>query len=430
MKIAIVGAGAIGCLYGAYLSRQNEVAFICRRRKVADSINHNGIVVYEPDGSKETFQTNVSAFVSGECREPMDLVIIIVKGADTETAVTSNMGMIDDHTMVMTLQNGAGNDGIIAKYIPMERIIIGTTRHNVVNLDNGNIRHSGGGATYIGSNIEGTQLEYIAELFREAGFETIVSENIQQILWSKLFVNLSINAFTAITKTQIGTLIDNRYAWFFAEKMICEAIDVAEAEGMHFSYRDTLNAVHDICETVSTGFSSMSQDVMNCRTTEIDVINGFVVKRAQAHNVPAPYNQFVVNLIHAIENTYHTQKKDMEKYAQDEVIIHSGDMCDCVYKVMQGSVSLYTDYQTEKEYLFGVYAADRFFGECSCLSNQPNLFTVVANEDTIVMRIPKDEVHNYISVNPLNAESMLKDLSRQTAMLVKNIEMVKGEKAG
>ena len=105
-------------------------------------------------------------------------------------------------------------------------------------------------------------------------------------------------------------------------------------------------------------------------------------------------------------------------------------MCDCVYKVMQGSVSLYTDYQTEKEYLFGVYATDRFFGECSCLSNQPNLFTVVANEDTIVMRIPKDEVHNYISVNPLNAESMLKDLSRQTAMLVKNIEMVKGEKAG
>lgn len=148
-------------------------------------------------------------------------------------------------------------------------------------------------------------IQEVAGAMREAGFEIDVSEDIQRIIWSKLFINLSVNTFTAITKTPIGTMINNEYAWFFAEKLVCEAIDVAEAEGQHFSYRTVLNAVHQLCEKVSGGFSSMSQDVMNGRKTEIDVINGFVVERAKVHNVPTPYNHFVRNPLHA-EDMLHT----------------------------------------------------------------------------------------------------------------------------
>ena len=424
MKIAIIGSGAIGCLYGAYLSRNNDIYMLCRREKVRDSINKNGITVFKKDGGKEVFKDNIKAYVSGECDEIMNLVIVIVKTYDTDTSLETNLKLIGDKTMVMTMQNGGGNDLVLNKYVPMERIIISTTRHNAINLDNGNIYHSGGGETYIGSNIKGINLEHIAKEFIDAGFETIVSDDIQRIIWSKLFVNLSANSFTAITKAKIGHMIDNDNSWFFAQKIICEAIDVARALGLDFSYDEVLKSVHELCEKVSTGLTSMSQDVMNCRKTEIDSINGFVVSTAKLHNLSAPYNEFVCNLVHAIEHTYKIQEMEMEKYHRDDIIIRQGDKSDYVYKVMHGSVSLYSDYASCKEYLFGVYAKDRFFGEYSCFTNQSNLFTVVANEDTIVMKIAKQDIHQYISINPQNAESMIRDLSRQTAMLLKNVEMI------
>lgn len=257
--------------------------------------------------------------------------------------------------------------------------------------------------------------------------ETIVSDDIQRIIWSKLFVNLSINSFTAITKSPIGSMIDNVHSWFFAEKLICEAIDVAEAEGQHFSYLEVLDSVHKTCETVSTGFSSMSQDIMNCRKTEIDVINGFVVDRANAHNVPAPYNTFVRNLIHAIENTYKEQIKPQVKYLQHETVIEQGKVCDCIYKVMQGSVTLYIDKGLETEYLIGAYSEGKCFGQYSCLSGRPNPFTAVADVDSVIMEIPKSDVHNYISINPKNAEEMLTDMSKQMALMSKHIEMLRKE---
>lgn len=424
MKIAILGSGAIGCLYGAYLSKSNDVHMICRRQKVVDAINKDGLVVFEPDGSKAAYPM-VQVSLSGECEADIDLILVIVKAADTESAMEANRNIIKDHTMIMTLQNGGGNDLKLAKFVPMDRIIIGTTRHNAVNLDNGNIRHSGSGATYIGSNDKGTDLGEIARIFNEAGLETIVSDDIQRLIWSKLFFNLSANTFTAITKAPFGTLINDDYAWSFAKKLVGEAIEVADAEGLHFSRREVLDYIHSTCEAVATGFSSMSQDVMNCRKTEIDAINGFVVERAKAHNIPALYNTFVRDLIHSIENMYKEQIKPQIKYETDQVILRQGERNACLYKVMQGSVSIYNDYGTEDEYLIGVCGQDKCFGEYGCFSGNPGTYTVVANEDTIVMEIPKSELHHYISINPKNAEEIFGSMTKQIAMLSKNIEMLR-----
>lgn len=426
MKIAILGSGAIGCLYGAYLSKNNDVYMICRRQKVMDAINKDGITVFEPDGSKVSYP-NVKACLSGECDADIDLIFVIVKAFDTENAMEINRNIIKDNTMVITLQNGGGNDLKLAKFVPMDRVIIGTTRHNAVNLDNGNIRHSGSGATCIGSNIKGKELEEIARTFEEAGLETIVDDDIQRIIWSKLFLNLSANTFTAITKAPFGTLISDDYAWSFAKKLIGEAIEVAEAEGLHFSYQEVLDHVHSSCEAVATGFSSMSQDVMNCRKTEIDAINGFVVDRANAHNVPATYNTFVRDLIHSIENTYKEQIKPQIKYLTDQVILRQGERNDCLYKIMQGSVSIYNDHGTENEYLIGISTQDKCFGEYGCFSGNPSTYTVVANEDTIVMEIPKSDLHHFISLNPKNAEEIFGSMAKQIAMLSKNIEMLRNE---
>ncbi len=309
MKVVIIGSGAMGCLYGAYLSKNNEVVMLDSYEPQVEALNTNGITVLEEDGKEYNYK-NIKAFKSGEYHEAADLVIVFVKSTFTEDALHDNKSLFANHTLVMTLQNGAGNDRKIAKYVAKKNIVIGTSKHNSVNMGNGKIRHSGTGETTIGSNLDSKKpLETIEKLLSESGFKTEITDDIQRIIWSKLFVNLSINTFTAITRSPIGSMIDNKYAWDFAEKMICEAVDVAEADGTHFSYMEVLNMVHHVCEDAGKGYSSMSQDVMNCRRTEIDAINGAIVEQAKMYNVPVPYNSLIVDLIHAIEGAYKYQTK-------------------------------------------------------------------------------------------------------------------------
>lgn len=309
MKIVIIGAGAMGCLYGSYLSRKHEVIMLDSYQPQVDSINAHGITVLEEDGTEQHFDS-VKAYLSGDYSETADLIIVFVKSTFTEDALQINKKLFGDNTLVMTLQNGAGNDRKIEKYVNKKNIIIGTSKHNSVNMGDGKVRHSGHGVTTIGSNIQGNKnLEKIREVLEEGNFDAEVTDDIQRIIWSKLFVNLSINTFTAITRSPIGSMIDNKYAWDFAEKMICEAVDVAEADGTHFSYMEVLNMVHHVCEDAGKGYSSMSQDVMNCRRTEIDAINGAIVEQAKLYNVPVPYNSLIVDLIHAIEGAYKYHKE-------------------------------------------------------------------------------------------------------------------------
>lgn len=423
MKIAIIGSGAIGCLYGAYLSKSNDVYMICRRQQTSDSIKRDGLTLYEPDKTCQVYK-NVRAFVSGECREIMDLVIIIVKTSDTRASIESNMAMIGENTLVMTLQNGGGNDEKLSEFVPMDRIILGTTRHNSVNLGNGMVRHSGSGETYIGGNVDSKGLSAVADAFNESGIETIVSDDIARIIWSKLFVNLSINTFTAITKAPIGFLIDNDYSWFYPEKLIREAIDIAAAEGISFDPDEVLSQLRGICEKVATGFSSMSQDVMNARLTEVDSINGYVVERGKAHGISVAYNEFVVNLIHAIEHSYKMQTRILKKFKIDEIVLQQGAANSCLYRVLQGSVACYMYFGTDKEYLVSVCGVGHCFGEYSAMSGNPNPYTVVANEDTIILEIPKSDIHNYLAMNPKNSMDVIKSMSRQIAVATKHIELL------
>lgn len=308
MKIVIIGAGAMGCLYGAYLSEKNEVTMLDVYEPQVDAINKNGITIVEPDGTERQYK-KVCAMKSGTCESVADLVVVFVKSIYSENALEENKALFGPDTVVMTLQNGAGNDRKIAKYVSRENIVIGTSKHNSINLGNGKVSHTGAGITTIGSNLGRIEaLSKIEEVLSQSGFETEVSDDIQRIIWSKLFVNLSINTFTAITRAPIGFMIENQYAWDFAEKMICEAVDVAEADGTHFSYMEVLNMVHHVCENLEKGYSSMYQDVTRGIPTEIDAINGAIVQQAKLYNVPAPYNTLIVDLIHAIEGAYRYQK--------------------------------------------------------------------------------------------------------------------------
>lgn len=303
MNIVVIGAGAMGCLYGGYLSKHNNVMMLDSYKPQVDAINNNGVTVNEDDGSVNHFD-NIKACLSGEYNKKADLVIIFVKAAYTEESLNENKELFKEDTLVMTLQNGFGNDEVIEKFVNKENIIIGTSKHNSINLGNGCVKHSGNGETTIGSLVNNTHLQEIKNILQEAGFKAEISDNINHLIWSKLFVNLSCNPFTAIVNAPIKSLIENEYTWDYATKVVSEAIDVAKADGEEFDKEEILNKLHELCVDAGNGYTSMSQDVRKQLKTEIDTINGAVVKKGKQYGIPTPYNSLVVDLLHSIEATY------------------------------------------------------------------------------------------------------------------------------
>lgn len=303
MKIVIIGAGAMGCLYGGYLSKNNEVILLDKYKPQVDAINENGITINEDDGKVNHFK-NVKAFLSGTYKDKVDLVIVFVKAAYTKETLNENKELFKDNTLVITLQNGFGNDEIIKEYVKKENIIIGTSKHNSINLGKGCVKHSGNGYTTIGSLYNNEYLEEIKNLLSDAGFKAEVSDNINHLIWAKLFINLSCNPFTSIVNGPIKSLIEDEYTWDYAKKVVCEAIDVAKADGEEFDKQEVLDNLYKLCVDAGNGYTSMSQDVKNKAKTEIDTINGAVVNKGKKYGIDTPYNSLIVDLIHSIEAAY------------------------------------------------------------------------------------------------------------------------------
>ena len=193
MKIAVLGSGAMGCYFGGYLSEKNEVIFIDKLDSVVDSINQNGVRIEEVDGEEKIF-LNVKAYKSGTCPEKVDLVIVLVKTTYTEETLIENRELFLTDTKVITLQNGAGNDRKIAKFVDSRQIVIGTTTNNCVNLGLGHIRHSGMGKTIFGSN-EGNM---------ENSNDSLICIEISNIIKEREIFNINI-----ISNSQTGRGIIN-----------------------------------------------------------------------------------------------------------------------------------------------------------------------------------------------------------------------------
>ena len=302
MKIAIIGDGALGCLFSSKLSQKNDVILMTYTQEKANIINAKGLQE-EKSNHEISVYNHLKAYASGTYNKPVDIVLILVKAVQTAEALKQNLDLIGEKTLVLTLQNGLGNYETISKYIKDTQLILGTTNHNSVSLDTGKFFHSGVGITSIGSHaVPVTELKKICDLFSESGFECTIVDNIGYLLWKKLFVNLAINSFTYITLTPMGFISENDNAVKVIEEIIFEATKVANAEGYDFKAAEMVSFVKDVAKAHPMGYSSMSQDRKRGFRTEIDFINGAVVKLAQKHNIPTPYNKLIVDIVHAIED--------------------------------------------------------------------------------------------------------------------------------
>jgi len=300
MKIAILGAGAMGGLYGAYLSQRNDVTLIDTNPAIVQKINESGLELRTKDGAATTYRpTAVLAPYSGV---PADLVIVFTKSLHTHAALSQNKALLGVNTYILTLQNGSGHESALLQFADASKVLIGTTQHNADMPEPGVLNHKGVGATYIGS-LDGdtSRITHIGEVFNTCGLETIISDNVQQVVWNKLFTNVSISALTAVFQMPLGGITSNPRAWAICQRLIKEAIDVANAMGLDFDYGQKVAEVQSIGINNPGGLTSIYLDVTNGRKTEVDTISGSVVSAGQKYNIPTPSHQFVVDYIKAKE---------------------------------------------------------------------------------------------------------------------------------
>ena len=305
MKIAVLGAGAMGSLYGAYLAQQEEVTLFDVYQPLVDTINQQGVtVIFE---GKQTVYP-VKAQLSGSHAPVQDLVIVFVKGDYTRQTLEQNRGLIDEHTLVLSLQNGGGNEENILPFVKKEQIFQGVTRINSQSEGLGVTHPAGKGVTIVGSSFGQPlpQVQKIVDVFEKNGLWCEASTDIHKTIWEKLCDNLTINALSTLLTTRVGYVRENAHVRQVAESLLKEAVAVANALGIGLEYAHVHDRVMELATTARTGHTSMWQDMRAGRKTEIDRINGYIVASGEKTGVPTPCNRMLVQLIHALEEKTQT----------------------------------------------------------------------------------------------------------------------------
>jgi 2-dehydropantoate 2-reductase len=303
MKTVIMGAGAMGSLFGGLLALSGEEVWLVDiREDHIQALVSTGLTV-EEGGKKQRIPVHATKEVASIGKA--DLILFFVKAYHTEKAVSDALVLQKEDTVFLTLQNGLGNEEAICKRVDPRKVVLGVTNHGATFLGPGRIRHAGWGKTYIGE-LDGkvtARVTQLAQVFTQAGIETEVSSNIQSLVWNKLFINVGINPVAALTGLKNGHLLDYPETLRLMEALVSEAVAVARKKGILIE-GNPIEKVKAVAEATRENRCSMGQDFDNRRKTEIDAINGAVVREAERLGISVPYNEMITDLVKVIEKNF------------------------------------------------------------------------------------------------------------------------------
>ena len=304
MRVAVLGSGAMGSLYGGRLAESGvDVTLVDVRREHVETIRSDGLRISTGDGVETV---GVEATTDPESVGPVELVVVFVKSTATATAMAdADEAGLHEGADVLTLQNGLGNPETIAGYVPEERVIAGVTAHGATLEEPGHIFHAGRGPTRIGRYAadNGDRVAAVAGALRAAGFETEVTGDVEAAIWEKVLVNVGINAPTALARVTNGKLASTAPGRRVVEGAVAEAAEVARAEG-HDVREDAVEHVLAVADETGENRSSMLQDVEARRRTEIERLHGAVVDRAERAGIDAPVNRTLAELVRLTESDF------------------------------------------------------------------------------------------------------------------------------
>ena len=314
MKIAIIGPGALGCLFAAKLfpavNEQNKLLLIDHRASRAEILNRQGII-YESDAHRSQVHIPVSCEpdTAGHC----DVLFSCVKAHDLAKSLEFISPLLRPSTLFIFLQNGISHlhydDRKLLQAIP----VFATSSEGATLLGPGHVRHAGKGQTSLGflspqEPKAGENLQSISDILQKHGINNTVSKNMLSRLWAKLFVNVGINGLTAIYGRTNGQLLTSCAARGKLKRLVKEAEQVAHALNIQIQ-EDPVTATLNVCKQTARNISSMLQDVRNHRPTEIDAINGAISCLGKKVNIPTPLNNEIIDQVKTIEKQYNEHQK-------------------------------------------------------------------------------------------------------------------------
>lgn len=311
MNIAVLGAGAMGSLFGYKLKKDgHNVCLIDIWKDHVAAVNQHGLTIETPDGATDTIPIPMVEHpeeVPAVMKEPVELIIVFVKGTATDSAIRQAACIVSKDTKVITLQNGVGNADVLAKYIPANQVYFGTTTVGATIKSAGHVMYYPAQketcthiATMDGSVTAG--IEAVASAFTKAGLTTIVSSETEALVWKKLVVNCIGNPMSVVTRLYSNVLCSDDDNTILTKQIIDEACAVAQKKGLPIT-PDQFDWVIPFTSKLER-FPSMGYDAMNKMPTEIETINGAVVREGKRLGVPTPVNETLYHLVRLISAHY------------------------------------------------------------------------------------------------------------------------------
>ncbi len=303
MKIAVIGSGAMGSIFGSMLSSVSDIYLVTTNKDHVKAINAKGLKVEKNDGTFKRYKL-FATFDPGTINVKVDLAIIFTKSYNTREAAMSAVPILKQDGLALTLQNGLGNYDVIADVLGENRAVAGVTSHGGTLVSPGHVRHAGTGHTeFSGPEADPEKIVRIAKIFNAAGIDTSISHDLDSLIWGKLIINVGINALTAILKVQNGILGTTPECEKIMKKAVAEAVEIANALKINIPFDDPFEQVKKVCKNTAQNRASMLQDILSGSRTEIGVINRAVVAKGIETGIPAPYNLFLSEMIDALEAT-------------------------------------------------------------------------------------------------------------------------------
>lgn len=302
MRVAVVGTGAMGGLWAGRLANvAEEVWAVDPAPAITDAIRADGITIEGPAG-----RTSSRVSVSSDLADvgAPDVIFIFVKAHHTSAVSAALAKALAHGTTVVSLQNGLGNADVLATVVPEDQLVVGVTYESATLVAPGVVRHNSPGQTWLGSRGEGgsnARVDGVVELMRSAGFEAAASPTVLAEVWKKLVLNASGLGVSALTGLRPGEMAGDVDVLALVEALAAEAVTVGRAGGHDLDLEERLEVIRRVLPAAGMGKGSMLQDAEGHRKTEVEVINGAVVRAGRAAGLPTPLNQAIVALIHGLE---------------------------------------------------------------------------------------------------------------------------------
>lgn len=299
MKIGIVGPGALGTFLSGVLGKKNRITLLGGR-----DLEISKVEINEINGRTES-STDIRYTTDPAELRCVGLVIICTKSYDTREAVDNISTHLKNDTAVLSLQNGLKNEKIISEYVEEKWVIGGITSHGITYERPGRVIHTGEGDTVIGRYPQGDDeiTDKILDTFEDCGLPTEKSSNIYGHIWKKVIVNAGINPITALTGLNNGGILENEGLRSLMRNICSEAVEVAEEE-TKLPVKDPISEAEKVARRTADNRSSMLQDIENERKTEIDCINGAIIRVGRENDIDTPYNEVMYELVKGKESPY------------------------------------------------------------------------------------------------------------------------------